>query len=138
MPFFVAYKKHPFFLLPDTYGTPQLSHPNQNLQRTQTNRRNSTKPYIQRLLALFYQSVRELFLVLSRPQSSYLYIRPDIQSLRTLHFFLIFLPSFLSYYTQNDNYLAFSLAPQFFQKAHYILSNFTHLALITWLLFLYA
>src|SRR6266542_2465841 len=119
MPSFVAYDGHPFFLLPGTYGTPQLSHLNQNLQRTRTNRRNSTKPYAQRLSALFYQSMRELFLVLSRPESPYLHIRQDllIQSLRTLHLFLIFLPFFLKYYTGNDNLSIVSLMLYFHQKS---------------------
>ena len=124
MPSFIAYEGQPFFLLP------QLSHLNQNLKRTQMNRRNSTKPY------LFYQSVRELFFVLSRPQSPYLHIRPDlpIRFLRFQHLFLIFLPSFLKCYVRNDNLSIISLVPYFHRKAHYILLHFAHLVLMTGLI----
>src|SRR6266540_3563602 len=127
MPSFVAYEGHPFFLLPVTYRTPQLSHLNQNLQRIWT------KPY------LFYQSAKELFLILSRLKSSYLHIRQDflIQFLRTLHLFLIFLPFFLKCYAENDNLSIISLMPYFHWKVQYTLLHFSHLIQISELISLY-
>src|ERR1044071_4355595 len=77
----------------------------------------------------FYQSMRVLFHVLCQPEFPYLHIHPEllIWSLRTLHFSLIFLPSFLKCYVGNDKLPIVSLVLYFHWKVHYILLHFAHL-----------